>query len=49
MMDKVNVYWQLFMTTGSPEAYLLFRQTQETEKTYVSDHPGGGSAGHGVS
>ena len=33
-------YWQLFMETGAPEAYLMYSKMLKTEATYVYDDPG---------
>ena len=40
-------YWKLFMETGAPELYLLYKQTQ-TEAIHVSDHSGNRPEGHGL-
>lgn len=32
--------WQLFMMTGSPEAYLLYNETRRAEGKYVFDDSG---------
>ena len=41
--------WQLFLETGAPEAYLLYKtQAKRTEGTHVSDNQGTGAAGHGL-
>ena len=39
-------YWQIFMETGAPEAYLLYSKALKTEGDHVSDCPGPGTAGH---
>lgn len=44
----VTDYWQLFLETGSPEAYLLYNQAKRMENTHVSDNTGTGSAGNGL-
>lgn len=41
-------YWQLFLETGAPEMYLLYQQARKTEDNHVSDHPGRGTACHGL-
>lgn len=33
-------YWQLFMMTGLPEAYLLYSEARRTEEKSVSDNSG---------
>ena len=40
--------WQLFLTTGAPEAYLLYKQTKKTEEVYVPDDPRPGYTGHSL-
>lgn len=41
-------YWNLFMETGAPEAYLSYLQARKMEETHVSDHPRPGAPGHGL-
>lgn len=42
-------YWQLFLTTGSPEAYLLYHEAKRMEtEPHVFDDPGAGAAGNGL-
>ena len=41
-------YWQLFMETGAPEAYLMYSARRKTEERYVYDDPGHSPAGHGL-
>ena len=31
-------YWQLFLETGAPEAYLLYSRQVKSEEQYVLDH-----------
>jgi len=45
---KATEFWQLFLETGAPEAYLLYSQQKKTEAQYVYDDPGHRSAGHGL-
>ncbi len=33
-------YWQLFLETGAPEAYLLYSKQMKLEDNYVLDDPG---------
>ena len=33
-------YWTLFLETGAPEAYLMYRKHQRTEGIHVSDDSG---------
>ena len=46
-MDK-NSAWQLFLSTGAPEAYLLYNQLKESEDGYVPESPGLGHTGHNL-
>lgn len=41
-------YWELFLDTGAPEAYLLYHKAMRMETEDVSDHPGTGSARIGL-
>ncbi len=45
---KKEEYWNLFLETGAPEAYMLFKQTNRMENTHVSDYPCAGAAGNGL-
>jgi hypothetical protein len=38
-------YWNLFMETGAPEAYLLYHASQRTEESYVSYGQSSGTSG----
>ena len=33
-------YWQLFLETGAPEAYLMYSHKRKTEGSHVFDDPG---------
>jgi len=33
-------YWNVFLATGSPEAYLLYTQAKRAEEHHVLDDPG---------
>ncbi len=46
-MDK-GVFWELFLETGAPEAYLLYAKAQKTEETNVPDNTGTGASDHGL-
>ncbi len=37
---KALDYWQLFLETGAPEAYLMYSTQLKSEDTHVYDHPG---------
>lgn len=41
-------YWQIFLETGAPEAYLLYNNARKLENTHVLDNSGPGSAGHSL-
>lgn len=44
---NVSDYWQLFLDTGAPEAYLLYRK-QQLEDTNVPDRSGHRPESHGL-
>lgn len=46
-MNAVD-YWQLFLETGAPEAYLMYSKQLKLEGKYVSDHPGHCSESYGL-
>ena len=41
-------YWQMFLETGAPEAYLLYAKAMKMEANHVPDCTGPGAAGHGL-
>jgi len=41
-------YWQLFMETGAPEAYLMYSKQLKSEATHVYDDPGHCPESHGL-
>lgn len=41
-------YWQLFLETGAPEAYLMYSKQRKTEGAYVFDDPGHRSENYGL-
>lgn len=43
-----KIAWQLFLSTGAPEAYLLYNQLRKTEEGYVPDDPRPGYTGHSL-
>lgn len=45
---KASDYWNIFMETGAPEAYLSYSKALKMEETHVSDDPGPGFTGHGL-
>ncbi len=38
-------YWNIFLVTGAPEAYLLYNQARRMEDKHVSEDQGLGSKG----
>lgn len=43
---RAQDYWNLFLETGAPEAYLSYSRALKMEETYVSDDAGSGSSGY---
>lgn len=41
-------YWQLFLETGAPEAYLLYAKQLKSEHDYVFDDSGHRPASYGL-
>ena len=41
-------YWDLFLETGAPEMYLLFKNAHKSEGVNVFDRSGTGSASHNL-
>ena len=41
-------YWQLFLETGAPEAYLMYSKQLKSEATHVFDDPGHRPESHGL-
>lgn len=39
-------YWQLFLETGAPEAYLMYHRQLKSEAQHVYDDSGSGSASY---
>ena len=46
-MNAVD-YWQLFLETGAPEAYLMYHQAQKSEEPHVFDDSGHRTEGNGL-
>ena len=40
-------YWQLFMESGAPEYYMMYK-AHRTEGVRVPDNTGAGASGHGL-
>ncbi len=45
---KAMDYWQLFLDTGAPEAYLMYSTMRKSEDTHVFDHPGRSPESYGL-
>lgn len=45
---NAEIYWQLFMRTGSPEAYMMFKNQQRMDTPHVFDNTRPGASGHGL-
>lgn len=43
---KSEMYWQFFLKTGSPEAYLMYNEARRLEQSHVSQYEGPGGSGH---
>ena len=46
-MDAVD-YWQLFLETGAPEAYMLYISAMKSEDSHVYDDSGHCPESHGL-
>lgn len=45
---NAQFFWNVFMQTGAPEAYLLYNKAKRTEDDYVPDHQSAGTTGEGI-
>ena len=45
---RAKDYWQIFLETGAPEAYLMYTYALKLEAIHVPDDPGVGAAYHGL-
>ena len=45
---KASDYWQLFLETGAPEAYLLYSKQLKMEGKHVPDDPGDRPQSYGL-
>lgn len=45
---KAADYWQLFLKTGAPEAYLMYSKQLKSEGNHVFDDPGYRPESHGL-
>lgn len=43
---RPELYWQLFLRTGSPEAYMMYNEAKRMEQTNVPQYDGPGSSSH---
>lgn len=41
-------FWNMFMDTGAPEAYLLYARALKMEERHVPEDTGTGASGHGL-
>jgi hypothetical protein len=41
-------FWQLFLETGAPEAYLMYSRQLKMEEQHVFDRPGHCPQGNGL-
>ena len=41
-------YWNIFMETGAPEAYIAYTKALKMEENHVFDDAGLGAQGHGL-
>ena len=41
-------YWQLFLETGAPEAYLMYSKQLKMEGNHVFDDPGSRTQSYGL-
>ena len=48
MNVNANEYWEMFMQTGAPEMYLMYKQAVKLEESDVSKGAGLGLACNGV-
>jgi hypothetical protein len=45
---NADAYWKMFLQTGSPEVYLMYKQAVKMEEANVSKGTGVGFACNGV-
>ncbi len=41
-------YWQMFIETGAPELYLLYKNSRKMEQSNVLDYSGTGASGNNL-
>lgn len=47
-MMNANDYWTMFMQTGAPAIYLMYKNAKHMEDMHVSDDAGARGTGYGV-
>ncbi len=45
---RARDYWQIFMETGAPEAYMAYTRALKMEESYVPEDGRVGITGHGL-
>ena len=45
---KSQLCWQLFLETGSPEAYLMYNEAKRLEQSHVPQYEGPGGSGYAI-
>ena len=45
---RAKDYWDIFMETGAPEAYVSYTRALKMEEAHVSDDSWPGTSGHGL-
>lgn len=45
---KANDYWQVFLETGAPEAYLMYTDAKRMESTHVFENARPGDPGNSI-
>jgi len=48
MTMNANDYWSMFMKTGAPEIYLMYKNAKDLEEGHVSDGSRTCAAGNGL-
>lgn len=48
MEMRPELYWQLFLETGSPEAYLMYSEAKRLEQINVPKYEWPGCSGHTI-
>ena len=43
-----ELYWHLFLKTGSPQVYLMYNEAKRLEQVDVPKHEGSGHSGHSL-